>query len=92
MSLVSSSSLVSRARTQGPRQACFSHVRPRLGQGEAEPAIFGKINMGLNMLQSLLLPFAMLPMLHFTGSVAVMGRFAGSFRVRAVTALCVVLV
>ena len=25
--------------------------------------------MGLNMLQSLLLPFAMLPMLHFTGSV-----------------------
>ena len=48
--------------------------------------------MGLNMLQSLLLPFAMLPMLHFTGSVAVMGRFAGSFRVRAVTALCAVLV
>ena len=67
-------------------------MRPRLGQGEAEPAIFGKINMGLNMLQSLLLPFAMLPMLHFTGSVAVMGRFAGSFRVRAVTALCAVLV
>ena len=26
--------------------------------------------MGLNMLQSLLLPFAMLPMLHFTTSVA----------------------
>ena len=38
--------------------------------GAAEPAIFGKINMGLNMLQSLLLPFAMLPMLHFTTSVA----------------------
>ena len=48
--------------------------------------------MGLNMLQSLLLPFAMLPMLHFTGSVAVMGRFAGSLRVRAITAMCAVLV
>jgi hypothetical protein len=60
--------------------------------GAAEPALFGKINMGLNMLQSLLLPFAMLPMLHFTGSVAVMGRFAGSRPMRAATALCAVLV
>ena len=55
-------------------------------------AIFGRINMALNMLQSLLLPFAMLPMLHFTGSALVMGRFAGSHRTRAATALCAVLV
>ena len=41
--------------------------------------------MGLNMLQSLLLPFAMLPMLHFTTSAGVMGRFAGSVAVRAAT-------
>ena len=37
------------------------------------------------MRQSVLLPFAMLPVLHFSNSAGVMGRFAGSRRGRFAT-------
>jgi hypothetical protein len=43
------------------------------------------VNLSLNLLQSLQLPFAMLPALHFSSSAAVMGRFASPRWLRLLT-------
>lgn len=43
---------------------------------QASPGRLSVVNTALNLLQSLQLPFAMLPALHFSSSAAVMGRFA----------------
>jgi len=39
------------------------------------PSLFNNINEYLNILQSVQLPFAMLPVLHFTASKQIVGRF-----------------
>ena len=66
------------ARVLFTRTLCMGPAIAIALSGAAEPAVFGPINMFLNVLQSVLLPFAMLPMLHFTTSAAVMGRFLAS--------------
>ena len=43
-----------------------------------DSSLFNNINEYLNVLQSVQLPFAMLPVLHFAASKDVMGRFASS--------------
>ena len=63
------------ARVLFTRTLCIGPAVAIALGGAAEPAVFGPINMFLNVLQSVLLPFAMLPMLHFTTNAAVMGRF-----------------
>ena len=45
---------------------------------EASPAGFSSINEYLNILQSVQLPFAMLPALHFSASAPLLGRFSSS--------------
>ena len=45
---------------------------------EASPAGFSSINEYLNILQSVQLPFAMLPVLHFAAQPRLLGRFASS--------------
>lgn len=41
----------------------------------SHPVLFNNINEYLNILQSVQLPFAMLPVLHFTASKPILGRF-----------------
>merc|ERR1711998_705421 len=42
----------------------------------ADPAVSANMNEWINTIQSLQLPFALIPMLHFTNSTRVMGVFA----------------
>jgi hypothetical protein len=49
--------------------------------------LFNNINEYLNILQSVQLPFAMLPVLHFAGSTRLLGRFASGPVLYAVTLL-----
>ena len=44
----------------------------------SDTSLFNNINEYLNVLQSVQLPFAMLPVLHFAANKKVMGRFASS--------------
>jgi len=44
----------------------------------SDSSLFNNINQYLNVLQSVQLPFAMLPVLHFTASKSLLGRFASS--------------
>ena len=41
----------------------------------SDQSVFSSFNEYLNILQSVQLPFAMLPVLHFAGSAALLGRF-----------------
>ena len=49
--------------------------------------LFNNVNEYLNILQSVQLPFAMLPVLHFAGSKRLLGRFASGPILYAVTLL-----
>ena len=54
--------------------------------------LFNNINEYLNVLQSVQLPFAMLPVLHFAASRDLMGRFASSKKLFAISACLALLV
>lgn len=58
----------------------------------SDTSLFNNINEYLNVLQSVQLPFAMLPVLHFAGSQRVMGRFASGPILFAISASLALLV
>lgn len=53
----------------------FAMVPTVLVAAFASPHILGTLNEWMNILQSVQLPFAMLPLLHFTGMQKIMGPF-----------------
>ena len=54
--------------------------------------LFNEINEFLNILQSIQLPFAMLPVLHFASSADLLGRFRSSTTMLVITRLLALLV
>ncbi|KAL1495558.1 hypothetical protein AB1Y20_016921 [Prymnesium parvum] len=54
--------------------------------------LFNEINEYLNVLQSIQLPFAMLPVLHFTSQFEILGRFRSGIVMTAFSTLLAVLV
>ena len=58
----------------------------------SDTSLFNNINEYLNVLQSVQLPFAMLPVLHFAASRDLMGRFASSKKLFAISACLALLV
>jgi len=54
----------------------FAMIPTVLVAAFASPHILGTLNEWMNILQSVQLPFAMLPLLHFTGMQKIMGPFA----------------
>jgi len=54
----------------------FAMIPTVLVAALTSPHILGTVNEWMNVLQSMLLPFAMLPLLHFTSRKSVMGKFA----------------
>jgi len=57
------------------------------------PVLFNNINEYLNILQSVQLPFAMLPVLHFTASKQILGRFrSGTFAMTTAVLLALLVI
>ena len=52
---------------------------------EANPTLADGADQWLNILQSIQLPFALLPVLHFTSSPKLMGKFANNLGLQCVT-------
>jgi natural resistance-associated macrophage protein 2 len=58
----------------------------------SNPRVFNSFNEYLNVLQSVQLPFAMLPVLHFTASRRRLGRFVSSRKWMALSVCLALLV